>query len=182
MDTPQKLGIRVFYYYLWKRLSVGVLLFIASVILVFLKSAIVSKIVFVMPENAAVTVVSYSILLLFAVSILFIAGGFLISWLYYISCTFTVGDVSFNIKRGILNKREISISYRQIQDINIEQTFYHRMMGVSKLIILTAGNDENDKEGESQGFFEVIDANLAEQIRNNILKKTNVQMVQEVKS
>jgi uncharacterized membrane protein YdbT with pleckstrin-like domain len=70
-----------------------------------------------------------------------------------------------------LSKKEISIPYRQIQDINIEQTFYFKMMGVSKLVVLTAGSDDNDKEGEAEGIFEVIDSSVAEKIREELLQK-----------
>ncbi len=182
MGTEQKLGIRVFYYYLWRNVSIGIVLLIISFVVTFLKNAIISVIVFAISPNIAGISVSYFIVGLFAVSVLFIAGGFLMSWLNYISCTFTLDNASFNIKRGILSKRETSIPYRQIQDISIEQTLYDRMMGVSKLIILTAGNDENDKEGEAEGLFDVIDSNIGAKIREDILTRTNVQMVQEVKS
>ncbi len=174
MGTQQKLGIKVFYYYLSKRIFVGLLLLVVSLVVVSLKEAMVSKIAFIFPMNVSVVLVDYLSIGLFIISILFIAGGFLISWLNYISCTFALDEQSFNIRRGIFSKKEVSIPYRQIQDISIEQTFYNRMMGVSKLVILTAGNDNNDKTGESEGIFEVIDSKIAEQMRKDILERTSV--------
>ena len=56
------------------------------------------------------------------------------------------------------------------------------MMGVSKLVILTAGNDNNDKEGESEGIFQVIDSNIAEKMRTDILERANIQEVKEVRT
>jgi len=45
------------------------------------------------------------------------------------------------------------------------------MMGVCKLTILTAGNDNNDREGEAEGVFQVIDINIAKNLQNTILQK-----------
>lgn len=78
-----------------------------------------------------------------------------------------------------MSKKEVSIPYRQIQNINIEQTFSHKMMRVSKLIILTAGSDNADKVGESEGVFEIIDSELALKIREELLKRTNTQIIKE---
>ena len=182
MDIEQKLGIKVFYYYLSKKVVAGLVLFIVFLILSSLKNIMVSKIVFILPVNAAVAIVNDFISGLFVIAILVLVGGFFMSWMDYISCAFTLGDGSFNIRRGIFNKKEVSIPYRQIQSVDIEQTFYHKMMGVSKLVVLTAGNDEGDKEGESEGIFEVIDSQVAEKMRGDILQRTNVQTVKEMNS
>lgn len=182
MNTEQKLGIKVFYYYLSKRVIVGLLLLIVSFIFTSFKAVIIPKIAFLLPMSIAIGIANYLTIGLFIVSFLFILGGFFMSWLNYISCTFTLGEQSFNIKRGILNKREVFIPYRQIQDISIEQTFYNKMMGISKLVILTAADDNNDTEGESEGVFEVIDSNLAQKIQKELLEKTNVQTTREIKN
>ncbi|MFZ1019383.1 MAG: PH domain-containing protein [Minisyncoccia bacterium] len=182
MDTSQKLGIKVFYYYLSKRVSIGAVLLIGSFFFSFFQNSIGSVLAPVLGEKAASAILYDLDGILFFVSILFIAGAFLISWLDYISCTFALDEDSFVIRRGILNKKEISIPYRQIQDIDIEQSFYHKIIGVSRLVILTAGNDEKDKEKESEGTFWVIDATLAERLRGDLLQKTSVQKVDEVKS
>jgi len=182
MGTSQKLGIKVFYYYLSKKISVGLLLLIASIVFSSLKSAIISKIIFLFPKSLSTAIVSYFSIGLFIVSILLIFGGLLMSWFNYINLSFTLDENSFNIRRGIFSKKEVSIPYRQIQDVDIEQTFFNRMMGVGKLVILTAGNDDHDKEGESEGVFRVIDYKVAEQMRKDILQRTNVQTVREVKN
>ncbi|MDR3519875.1 MAG: PH domain-containing protein [Candidatus Pacebacteria bacterium] len=182
MGTKQKLGIKVFYYYLSKSIPVGLLLLILSFIFYSLNNIIVSKISFLLPWNASIAIVNYLTIGFFVISIIVILLGFFISWLNYISRTFTLDVDSFDISRGIFNKKEVSIPYRQIQDLDIEQTFFHKLMGVSRLIVLTAGNDEKDKEGESEGIFEVIDSNIAEKLREDLLEKTSIQIVKEVKS
>jgi putative membrane protein len=182
MNIEQKLGIKVFYYYLSRRVLVAILLFLVSFVIFSFNEVIVSKIVFLFPVSVAVAIVDYFIGGLFVISILALAAGFLLSWLQYISCTFALEENSFNIRRGIFSKKEVSIPYRQVQDVDIDQTFFNKLMGVSKLVILTAGNDDNDEEGEAEGIFEVIDADVAEKLREDILRRTNVQTVKEIKN
>ena len=177
MNAPQKLGIKVFYYNLSQKIMTGLFLLVAAFILLSFKSFLIFKIALLLPADIAAAIVSYLTFGLFIISFLFILGGFLISWFGYVGCTFTLDENSFNIKRGIFNKKETFIPYRQIEDIDIEQSFYHRMLGVSKLVILTVGDDDNDKQGESEGVFEIIDSRVAEQIRKDIMQKTNVQTV-----
>ena len=171
MNTKQKLGIRVLYFYLSRRITIGLLLLFAFIILSSTQSFIASTISPLLGMKTSLALIHYLSFGLFLISILLILVGIFMSWLDYIGCTFSLEEQSIKINRGILNKKEVSIPYRQVQDITIEQTFYNRMMGVSRLVILTAGDDNNDKEGESEGIFEVVDSKLAEKMRSDILSK-----------
>jgi len=119
--------------------------------------------------------VNYLSLGLFVISILVLIFGVVLSWFHYISCDFTLGENAFSFRKGFLSKKEVFIPYRQIENINIEQSFNFKMMGVSKLVIETASND-NTNGGEAEGFFDVIDSKIAENIREVILQKTNIQI------
>ena len=71
---------------------------------------------------------------------------------------------ALKIKRGILSKEEIAIPYRQIQDVDIEQSISDRMWGVARLAILTAGHEET-KQGKTtspKAFFPPSTGELAE--------------------
>ena len=173
MDTNQKLGIKVFYYYLSKKISMGVVLLVVSFIFSSLKITLISKLSAILSLKGAISFVNTVGSGLFLLSFFLIALSLIISFLDYISCDFTLGENAFSIRRGILNKKEVSIPYRQIQDISIDQTFGNKMMGVSKLVILTAGHDDNVKEGEAEGVFVVIDAKIALNIKEIILQKIN---------
>ena len=178
MEIEQKLGIRVFFYYLSRKITTGVLLLIVSIVLSSFKSTLISLIVFLLPLKTATIVIQYLLSGLFIISIIFILAGIIMAWLSYMSCSFVLNDNSLDIKRGILNKKEISILCRQIQDIYTKQSFSDRMMGVSRLVISTAGDDDK-KGGESDGIFEVIDSKIAENIKNNVLQKANVQVIRK---
>jgi putative membrane protein len=118
-------------------------------------------------------------LVLFALS----AGiAVLIGWLIYKNYTFALGDDSLKIKRGILNKEEVAIPYRQIQDVDINRDLSFQMLGLSKIVILTAGHeDAADKNDDSEGILPAIDKNLADWLQAELLKRANIQKVSETK-
>jgi uncharacterized membrane protein YdbT with pleckstrin-like domain len=107
---------------------------------------------------------------------------FFVAWLIYINYKFMLGEDSLKIKRGILNKEEIAIPYRQIQDVNIERDLGFQMMGLSRIAILTAGNQqEKNADEEAEGILPAMDRALAEWLQGELLKRTNVQEVIEEK-
>ncbi|MDE2018906.1 MAG: PH domain-containing protein [Patescibacteria group bacterium] len=104
-----------------------------------------------------------------------------VSWLIYINYQYALQDDALKIRRGVFNREEIAIPYRQIQDVDIEQDITDRMLGVCRLVILTAGHEDEQKpEGESEGTLPVIDRELAEELQAELLRKTDVQRVREV--
>ena len=101
-------------------------------------------------------------------------------WLTYRNYKYCLGEDSLKIKRGILNKEEVAIPYRQIQDVDIKRDLYFQMMGLSRIIILTAGQeDETPRDSESEGILPALDKDLAEWFQAELLKRANVQKVVE---
>jgi putative membrane protein len=102
------------------------------------------------------------------------------AWLIYANFKFCLGDDSLKIKRGILDKEEVAIPYRQIQDVDIKRDLSFQMLGLSRIVILTAGH-EDDKPGddESEGILPALDKDLAEWMQAELLKRANVQKVTE---
>ncbi len=108
---------------------------------------------------------------------------FFVSWLIYVNYKFMLGEDSLKIKRGILNKEEVAIPYRQIQDVDIKRDLAFQMMGISRLAILTAGHedDKKNRDDESEGILPAMDKDLAEWLQAELLKRANVQKVVEMK-
>jgi uncharacterized membrane protein YdbT with pleckstrin-like domain len=177
MNNNQKLGIKVFYYYLSKKVMIGFVFLIISFIISSLREAIILKLIYIISLDISILLVKYFIDILFIISTLFILYGVVISWIKYISFSFNLGETALSISHGLFTKKEVSIPYRQIQNINIEQTFNLKIMGISKLVILTAGNDDDGKNGEAEGIFEIIDSDLAQKIKEQILVKSNIQPI-----
>jgi len=180
MNPSQKLGIKVFYYYLSRRVIVGFLLLLVSFFILSSKDTLYLKLDSLIHSSLSMNIVNYFIMGILIISILLIVIGVIVSWLGYINCEFVLGENAISIRRGILNKKEISIPYRQIQNIDIEQSFNQKMLGICKLVILTAGNDYNNKIGESEGKFDVIELRVANKIKEYILEKANLQVVKNV--
>jgi uncharacterized membrane protein YdbT with pleckstrin-like domain len=115
--------------------------------------------------------------------LLVLAFTFLATWFVYSRYKFCLGDDSLKIKRGLLNKEEVAIPYRQIQDVNIKRDLSFQMFGLSRLVILTAGHDDDEKPGddETEGELPAIDADLAEWLQAELLKRANVQKITQEK-
>ena len=125
-------------------------------------------------------------LIAFIISILIIACSIACAWLTYKNYVFLMGDDAFKIKRGVLSKTENAIPYHQIQNVDIERDFMFQMLGLSRLIILTAGQAEGEKGApagidEAKGVIPAIDQKLAEWLQTELLKRANVQKVTETK-
>lgn len=97
----------------------------------------------------------------------------LIAWLRYITFNFMMGEHGLKILRGIFNKHEVTIPYRQIQNINIRRSIWDRFFRASHLIVLTAGVEA--RQAESEGAFPVLDKFLAEEIQHELLKRAHTE-------
>ncbi len=106
---------------------------------------------------------------------------FLVAWLIYKNYKYCLGDDSLKIKRGILTKEEVAIPYRQIQDVDLRRDLSFQMMGLSRIVIITAGREENEKPGDddTEGILPALDKDLAEWLQAELLKRANVQKVTE---
>ena len=116
-----------------------------------------------------------------ALFVVVLAITLLIAWLVYKNYKYCLGDDSLKIKRGILNKEEVAIPYRQIQDVDLRRDLTFQMIGLSQIVILTAGHDEDEKPGDddTEGILPALDKDLAEWLQAELLKRANVQKVTE---
>jgi putative membrane protein len=124
------------------------------------------------------TMAAWIVLALF---VIVFAITILIAWLIYKNYKYCLGDDSLKIKRGILNKEEVAIPYRQIQDVDLRRDLTFQMIGLSQIVILTAGHDEDEKPGDddTEGILPALDKDLAEWLQAELLKRANVQKVTE---
>ncbi len=173
----QKLGHKTFLLFISQQIAPSIIIFIGAVFLAIAQgSGIFAKTPFA----------PWSIFIVFGVWALFVLTfvlTFFITYLTYVNYVFMLSDDALKIRRGILSKEEISIPYRQIQDVDIEQGISDRIWGVARLAILTAGHEEA-KEGEedtSEGIFPAIDRELAESLQTELLKRADVEKVTEGK-
>ncbi len=181
MDHGKKLGLRTFIYYCITGAVPGLLLIILSVFLPNITEFITTKI----PLNiTTITIDNINkighvvIALLFVLGFLIIFFGLLFSFIRYVSTTYTLEDNAFKSRRGLIGKMEILIPYKQIQAVNVNQSIVFRILGLSSLSVLSAGNTKQNEDADE--VFGVIDSSIAKYLQEELLKRSNIQEVKEV--
>ncbi len=173
----QKLGRRTLWLMLSDQMVPSVIIFIAAVLISIAEGSGVF---------AKTILTAWSLYLVCGVWLLFVLTfviTFLVAYLTYANYLFMLDDNALKIKRGILSKEEIAIPYRQIQDVDLEQSLSDRIWGVARLAILTAGREE-PKEGEedtAEGVLPAVDRDLAEALQTELLKRADVEKVTDQK-
>ena len=115
--------------------------------------------------------------LVFFLSFVVFVVGLIISWLSYENFTFSFKEFELKIKRGILNKTEISIPYHQAADVHVDRNLLYQLFGVSSLIIDTDGISGSKNDG--QVIFDPIDKEVAEQMQSLLQSRVGVQIIEE---
>ena len=180
VEVYHTMGKKTFWIFLLQRVQAAFILFLLTIVLL-----VISQQAFLASTQIG-NLTGYAVMAAWMCLALFIvvfAITLLIAWLIYKNYKFCLGDDSLKIKRGVLNKEEVAIPYRQIQDVDIRRDLSFQMIGLSQIVILTAGHDEDEKPGDddSEGILPALDKDLAEWLQAELLKRANVQKVTEEK-
>ena len=180
LGTPgyQKLGKRTLWLMMSEQLAPSVIMLLAAAFLTVAQlSGVFSKTILA-PWGI------YLVIGAWLITVFVFLITFFVTYLVYDNYLFMLDEYALKIRRGIIGKEEIAIPYRQIQDVDIEQSIGDRMWGVARLVILTAGREDEknpDAGTESEGIFPALARDLAESLQAELLKRTNVQKVSEEK-
>lgn len=119
-----------------------------------------------MEPLVALFFVAYEILILLIASL--VHGHF---W-------FTIDENGFNTEYGIIHKRSVSLTFKQIQNVNILRSLLDRMLGIAKLEVETAGSSGvkpreviGGIKSKSEGILPGITLADAEQLHDILLQK-----------
>ncbi|MGC9598947.1 MAG: PH domain-containing protein [Minisyncoccia bacterium] len=176
-EAYHALGKKTFVIFLLDRIHIAAVFLLIAIALFALQGQQFLKNVFSLDLSSYV---GFSAWVAFIVFALVAAVTFLVTWLIYRNYKFYLGDDALKIKKGVLNKEETAIPYRQIQNADIERDLSFQMLGLSRLVILTAGEEEEKSgEDESEGILPAMDKDLAEWLQAELLKRANVQKVVE---
>jgi uncharacterized membrane protein YdbT with pleckstrin-like domain len=103
---------------------------------------------------------------------------FFIGWLDYQRYKIVLDEDSVKISRGILSERTTGVPFRQIKQASIERGVIDQLLGVSKLILTFVGEDDPDTlSDESKITLPALSKEIAEQIQDVILKRSEVEKV-----
>jgi len=188
IGVEQRLGRKCFLLLLFRKASIAVGLTLASIVLLALSGTIIPAVVRLSTlgsQATADTVGPISSAFSFIVSGCFLLGvmlflvSYIVSRLEYNNFTFNFGEFDLHLSRGIIDRKETSVPYRQIQDVNIERNLDHQLMGLSKIVITTAGHEETEEKGMSEIVLDPLDKSVAEEIRTLLERKIGVQVVED---
>lgn len=176
-EVYHTLGKKTFWIFLLQRIHASAVFLIIAVGLLAIKDEPF------LVKNSIGNIAAYANLAAWTALGLFItifAITLFITWLIYRNYKYFLGDDALKVKRGVLDKEETAIPYRQIQNVDIERDISFQMLGLSRLVILTAGEEEEkSKEDESEGILPALDKGLAEWMQAELLRRANVQKVTE---
>ncbi|MEN9621858.1 MAG: hypothetical protein RLZZ67_292 [Candidatus Parcubacteria bacterium] len=174
-ETYQTFGKKAYLIFVSKWLETPTVFLVFAIIISLLRRSS-----FVEPQYQRI--VAIGSLTCFVVSILGLIICLLVARFAYRSQGFSISADALKIRQGIFTKQEIAIPYRQIQNVTIERTFSQQLMGVSKLVIVTAGSDDAvTVQNESKGILETIDKDLALALQEELLRRADIQKVVSLK-
>lgn len=185
LGEEHKLGRKAYWLLMWKNSTSGLTCLLITFLVLILRSFIVSNILkivdsigFSVKAGMITSYIDGAILILFVISLFVCLINILVARLTYVNHTFTMEEFDLRIKQGIVNIEELSIPYRSMQDINIERNVLHQFTGTARVVIDSAGHEEQDSHNETDIILDPIDHELAEEIRVTLQRKIGVQVIQ----
>lgn len=109
---------------------------------------------------------------------LFSAAFFLIAYLRvsveYRRYSFRVDDHAFHLNRGLIRLQEITIPYKQISNVHIEQPYLWRLWGLAKLdITISNSRDALRLRKRREFLIPCIDKSLARTLSHFLVKQAS---------
>ncbi len=98
----------------------------------------------------------------------------------YIYHEFKLDEYALIIRSGVINHREISIPYRQIQNVDMNTSFIEKLFGVSELFVLTSASEDRGEEGkkeETSAIFPLVNYTYAVELQRELLRRSDVEEV-----
>lgn len=170
-------GFRTFLFYLYQRVTPGLVLLIVGANLPAISQFVIS-VANINPGPEAIQTINRVgnalMAIVIVLAILIMVLGVILSILKHIGSSYNLGDYALTLKHGIIGKTEVIIPYRQIQSVDLNQSIIFRLFGLSSLIVLSAGDEDMGKKAEGDQVFNVIDSSIAEYLKEELLKRANL--------
>jgi uncharacterized membrane protein YdbT with pleckstrin-like domain len=170
----RKLGSKAFYIITLKKSTAAIVFLAIEIIFLAIQA---SGVLQSNPQiSGLLAVAEFAVFIIFLVALIV---GLLVGYLSYGAFRYRVDENDFSVERGIVSNQETSTPFRQIQNVDIEQSAMYRMMGVCDLVILTAGHEDKEYAGknESEIVLPSLDITVAHELQTYLLERANVQEV-----
>jgi putative membrane protein len=182
LNVKQYLGRKTYWLFFLKN-SVGAIIFLFLAMVFLILSSIGSTTLIPgLAEDGGRALQAFLILAFLITAFLFVLLAIIAAiWTYYEykNYIFVLDDHALEVSRGVFNKENISIPYHHIEDINLEQSLFYQILGVCRVVIMTAGygRDEDGYHNRAEGILPVIDLETAREIQKLIMQRSNFQEV-----
>ncbi len=170
LNQEQRLGRKAYLLMSARKVGTGLIILIIGLALL----ALAGTFKLVIPA----TIVNDAVIGVFLLAVIAIVMGLITARVEYDKYTFTFEEFGMKLRRGRMRIVEVTIPYRQMQDINIERGILHQMSSTSKVIISTASNEADEKKNETDIVLEPVAKDTAEEIRLMLMRKIGVQVVE----
>ena len=108
------------------------------------------------------------------ISVSFLLITFLRISVGYRQYSFYVDDHAFHLRRGQLRVQEITIPYRQISNVHIEQPYHWRLVGLAQLDITISSSREALRPRKRRDFLiPCIDKSLAKALSRFLIREAS---------
>lgn len=115
---------------------------------------------------------------IFFLAVLFMCLGIVINILRYQFFVFTLEEFGLRLRKGVLRVEEISIPYRQMQNVDVTRPLVYRIFGISRLVVLSAGHEQAGEGDQTDTVFDPIDKEVADIIRELLGRRIGVQVIE----
>ena len=183
--TYERRGKKTLVILLIVRLIPAFLFLIVVLLMASFKGQLTDMVIHLTGKASPVFIQTYNLVLGigFLLFLLFVSIFVLFAWLEYISFSYFLDTEAFKAQTGIINIKEMSVLYHQIQNVDISRPLLYRMTGMSRLVILTAGHEDpnahKEEQDDSEVIIDIIDAAQAEELQHELLSRANIVHVHE---
>jgi uncharacterized membrane protein YdbT with pleckstrin-like domain len=188
LGEPQHLGFKAYVLMVIEYVSPAIGIVIVALILTLFDEILVdafANLAGIMYPDTAYTAdqislfLGWIIFILLGLATIILALGIIAASLVYHFYTYTIENHDLRLKRGVLHKEEISIPFRQMQNVNIIRSLFYQLLGVSKLYIDSAGHETPGQPDKSEIILKPIEKEIAEEIRSLLEHRIGVQLVED---
>jgi len=131
-------------------------------------------------NSAAITVAQEVASILPLLIFLAAASAIVMGYVSYWSFRYKIEYNYLSFVKGIINLHKISVPFRQIQNVDIDQSLVYRFFGLVSLIVLTVGNedvDQHTKDERNEIIIPPLNAVEGLHLQQHLLDRSNVQRI-----
>jgi Predicted membrane protein len=114
------------------------------------------------------------ILSIVVITLVWLGISFLASWLVYRSYKWELTDIGFKKESGVIFKRYVTIPYDKIQNVDMNRSLLHRILGLSAVSIQTAGysgvSTYAGRKQAAEGYLPGLLPKEAEKLQDDLLR------------